>query len=65
MLDRRPRSVEWRIPTLKASCLISADSEVRRSGLGGGVDVMAQVDLFSAAPYEVSRTKKPLTVSMH
>jgi hypothetical protein len=29
------------------------------------VDVVAQADLFSAAPYEVSRTKYPLTVSMH
>jgi len=34
-------------------------------GLGEGVDLVAQVDLFSAAPYEVSRTKNLLTVSMH
>ena len=26
------------------------------------VDLVAQVDLFSAAPYEVSRPKNPLTV---
>ena len=43
--------------------IIPAWAEVDMTrGDEGAVDVVAQVDLFSAAPYEVSRPKKPLTV---
>jgi len=65
MLDGRPRSVERRFPKLRAFCPARRDSDVQRVGLGGGVDLVAQVDVLSAAPYGVSRTKNPLTVSMH
>jgi hypothetical protein len=43
----------------------AADSEVLRVTWEGVVDVVAQVDPFSAAPYEVSRPKNLLTVPMH
>jgi hypothetical protein len=52
------------ISDAQRSARFAADSEVRRTAWAG-VDLVAQVDLFSAAPYEVSLTKNPLTFSMH